>query len=599
MSANFARPGTAGLLIAAVGIAGPASALAADDRPTEAARRVAADIRREVLLPPNGPEGRPLPLASHWNAGTVRGTFGPEHQIGLLQRGHHVLPWMSWPQGDPGDERFKDYYERLVDYFARLDLPLSIRGTQWNAMLVRKEYREGPPSRWAGVVSRDGRRVPKLSPFGPVEPWKDPAGEYVATPAMRRVQELYPDPPRVLLVSNNEPPDLRWSKHGPLEKVSKRYLERYGAGRDDEFRRQVVAQGWMERYPVMFDAMRDALVGEAWKRNVRFVGYGAFGPSHFGRWDGWKVYSLITDRWTSPDWHYWQGGSPSYYTHNWNQNRDHWVFSTQVQSMNWIFMLEEAWRANPDFWFEISTWDGNEVASWMEGVGARDPAQLVERSSAPLPPEARKQIDAKLLAKSKALRYLADGQTYPPERTAGWVQFGMWLLRPRAVREFRGHATPLEPVMPYWMETVKAVDRVWTNPTLTEFWRHGRLVPNTAHRHPYRADVPAKYADVPRWYLLDTNLDPPRPWELTTDLPVFALALVRGAEGDRRWLVYAHSPRASREAVEITIPGFGRVTFDVPRAGAFYTVGERNCSARRIDVPARDRQTLQDEKPTG
>lgn len=544
----------------------------AADQPTAAARRVAVEIRREALLPPGGPQGRPLPLASHWNVGTVRGTFEPDHQIGLIQQGHHVLPWMSWPSGDPADERFSQYYERLLTYFAQLELPISIRGTQWDAMLVGREYREGPESRWAGVIAPDGRRVPKLSPFGPIEPWKDPAKRYIDTPAMRRVQELYPNPPLVLLVSNNEPPDLRWSKHGPLETLSRRYVEQYGEGRDDEFRRKVVAQGWMARYPVMFDAMRDSLVSKTWKKNVRFVGYGAFGPSHFGRWDGWKVYSLITDQWTSPNWHTWQGGSPSYYTNNWSPNRDHWVFSTQIESMNWVFMLQEAWRVNPDFWFEISTWDGNELGRWMEGVGAETAEELVERSSEGLSPQETKQVDASLVKKSKTLQYLVAGQTYPPERAAGWVQFGMWLLRPRVVREFRGHATKLEPVKPYWMETVKAVDRVWANETLTAFWRHGRLVPNPAHRHPYQTDVPAKYADTARWFLLDTNLDPPRPWKPTTSIPVFALALVRGEESNRQWLVYAHSPLADRRDVEITIPEVGNVTVDVPRAGAFYLV---------------------------
>ena len=81
-----------------------------DDVPTTAARRVAAEIRREALLPPNGVDGRPLPLASHWNVGTVRRSFEPDHQIGLIQAGHHILPWMSWPQGDPDSERFELYY---------------------------------------------------------------------------------------------------------------------------------------------------------------------------------------------------------------------------------------------------------------------------------------------------------------------------------------------------------------------------------------------------------------------------------------------------------------------------------------------------------
>ena len=140
-----------------------------DDRPTDAARKVAAEIRREACLPPSGPTGRPLPLVSHWNVGTVRGSFEPDHQISLIQQGHYVMPWMSWPQGDPNSERFRVYYERLLRYFAVLDLPISMRGTQWNAMLVGKTYRDGPVANWAGVIAPDGSRVRKLSPFGPLE----------------------------------------------------------------------------------------------------------------------------------------------------------------------------------------------------------------------------------------------------------------------------------------------------------------------------------------------------------------------------------------------------------------------------------------------
>lgn len=573
------------VLLSAAGALGfPASAAPAD-QPTASARRVAEEIRREALLPPCGPSGRPLPLASHWNVGTVRGTFEPDHQIGLIQNGHRILPWLAWPDGDPGSERFDAYFGRLLRYFAELGLPISFRGTQWNAMLVGRSYREGPISRWAGVIAPDGSRVPKLSPFGPVEPWKDPAQAYVATPAMRRVAELYSNPPLVLFVSNNEPPDLRWAKHGPLEQLSRRYLDQYGRDRSDVFKRRVVGEGWVEHYRVMFEAMRAALPSDTWKENVRFIGYDAFGPAHLGRWDGWKVYSLVCDRWTSPDWHCWDGGSPSYYTDNWHDKRDDQVFSTQVAAMNWVFMLEEAWEANPGFWFEISTWDGNEVKQWMQGLGATEPAQLAARSAASLPEPERQRIAPEAVKKSKALQYLAEGQTYPPERAAGWVQYGMWLVRPRVVREFRGHATPLEPVAPYWMETVQSVDRVYAHPELAEFWRHGKLVANPAHAHPYDVDLPEKYQRIDRWYNLDTDLDAPRPWNLKTKVPVFALALVRGERSDRRWLLYAHSPEQDRGAVQITIPAYQSVVVDVPRCGAFYLVRESTGEVRRLAGP--------------
>ena len=538
------------------------SSAAGDRAPTGAARRVARDIRREALLPPDGPQGRPLPLVSHWNMGSQGRGWTPQYQMQLLDHGHYILPWMGWPRWYREDdersiERFNDYYAGLLGYCRAMKLPISFRGTQWEAMLVKKDYRELPPEKCPAVISPEGKAIRKLSPFGPVAPWRDPAREYVDTPAMRRVQELYPDPPLVLFVSNNEAPDLRWHQ---VEELSKRYLDKYGKGKPDVFKREVVTRGWMERYPVMFKAMREALVNDTWKKNVRFVGYGAFGPSHFGRWAEWMDYSLITDEWTSPNWHIWDGGSPSYYTHNWCPNRDHWVWSTQVQSMNWIFQLDEAWDVNPDFWWEISLWDGN--GGWTPEMGYK--------------PD--------LLKKSKACQYMKDGQTYTPERFLGWAQYGLWLLRPRAVREFRASTVPLEPWRPFFEQLLRAVDRVHANETLEEFWRHGRLVPNTAHEHPYQEDVPEKYKDVNRWFLLDTNLDAPRPWEQTTNIPVFSLALVRGDEGSREWLVYAHSPLEDRRNVEITLPDYGPITLDVPRAGTFCVVEEQGKKVRRVEL---------------
>ena len=98
--------GILALFLTLVGTVTLNSPVSAEDQPTHAARAVARQIRREALLPPNGPQGRPLPLASHWNVGTVRNTFEPDHQIGLIQAGHHILPWMSWPSGKIDDERF-------------------------------------------------------------------------------------------------------------------------------------------------------------------------------------------------------------------------------------------------------------------------------------------------------------------------------------------------------------------------------------------------------------------------------------------------------------------------------------------------------------
>ncbi len=541
-------------------VPGVGASVAAEPAPSEAAREVAEEIRREALMSPAGSRGRPLPLVSHWNMGSQGKGWTPDYQVELLNKGHHILPWMSWPQGDPdADEkamkRFLDYYGNLIQCCRDMKLPISFRGTQWEAMLVQEKYRELPLEECPAVVAPEGKAIPKLSPFGPVDRWRDPAGEYVDNPAMKKLQEIYPDPPLVLFVSNHEPPDLRWHQVNK----SKRYLDKYGTDRSDEFKRKVVSEGWMERYPIMFRAMRDALISDIWKKNVRFVGYGSFGPSHFGRWAEWKQYSLITDEWIDPEPLIWDGGSPSYYTHNWNDNRDHRVWSTQVQSMNWLFMLDWVYQVKPDFWWEVSVWDGND-GGWTPDMG--------------YVPE--------LLKKSKACQYMKDGQTYTPDRYEGWVQFGLWLLRPRALREFRGSTVPLAPWRLFFQRLLNVVDRVYDSGTLQEFWRHGDLVPNNAHRHPYQESIPDRYRDVQRWYLLDTNLDPPRQWDLRTDIPVFSLALIRGEKGARRWLLYAHSPLEDRKDVQITIPNYDSVKVDVPRSGAFYVVEEKSGSVTQV-----------------
>jgi hypothetical protein len=524
------------------------------ESPSDQAQEVAKVVRHETLLPPNGPEGRPLPLVGHWNMGSYGKGWTSTRQMQWINEGRYLLPWFGWPQprnvglSKDGEAQETTPYVEYLQFCKELDLPISFRGTQWEAMLVRSEYRERPVEQCPAVVTPEGKAVKKLSPFGPIEPWRDPAEYYVATEAMKKAQSIYPDPPRVLFVSNNEAPDLRWHQ---VEELSKRYLDRYGKGKPDDFQRQKVSEGWMERYPVMFQAMREALVEEGWRDQIRFIGYGAFGPSHLGRWDGWKEYSLATDQWTSPHWHIWDGGSPSYYTHNWSDIRDHRVWSTQVEAMNWLFQLEEAWRANPDFWWELSIWDGNQGA-WKPGM----------------------PCDEEMLKKSKACQYMNDGQSYTPERFAGWLQYGMWLLRPRVIREFRGSTVAIEPWMPYFREILDAVGRVHQSPVLSRFWRHGRLVPNTEHRHPFQANLPDRLRSIHRWYLLDTNLDPPRPWNQKTNLPVFALALEMGEGEERSWLLYAHSPLEDREEVIIELPGFGPVTTEVPRAGIFLQVDQ-------------------------
>lgn len=505
---------------------------------------------REAAWPsngsPNNVTGRPLPLAAHWNLGEEKNGFDPEYQMKLVERGHHILPWFQLPNQffDPTNPRALTYYEGPIKQAARLRLPISFVSTQWESLLsVNDEFKNLPAEQNPNVVLGDGKVRPEVSPFGPTEPWRAIGARWASGPMLKRLQELYPDPPTLLFLSNNEHTKLQWMK----AEEDRRFGRQFGRGRDDEFKRRVVGDGWIAHYRALQQGIREGL-GRSWKERVRFIGYDAFGPAHFGRWPGWMEFALYSKGRVDPWPLAWDGGSPSFYVFNWAAITDYTVFSPQVEAMNWVFMQNEAWRLNPNFWFELSVWDGHELGA----------------------PNDKRQTYAKA------------GQRFTPERYGGMVQFGMWLLRPRVVREFRGYRDTREQMEPYFQPILTAVDRVHNNATLREFWQRGQLVPNHAGQHPYQALVPAEYKDVDRWFLLDVSVNPKQPWELGTVLPVFALALVQGSAPRRQWLLYAHAPLAPQRAVQVTIPGQRPVKIDVGVGGSFYVVDERTAGQGRL-----------------
>jgi len=495
--------------------------------------RLADEIRAEAVRPTMDPAGRPLPLAGHWNK---RGGTGcsPQYQLGLLEAGHHIFPWFEHPRPgtDLADERRAAYYKEPMARMAALGLPITLVSTQWESLLYRDEkYRSLPKEKTPLLVTAE-KIVKKVSPAGPVEPWRQCGRDWTDTVAMRRLQQWYPDPPMVLFLSNNEA-----ARAKPTEKDVR------GPGPEGKFR---------AHYAALIAGMRDGLVADAWRKNAVFIGYGnPPAPSHLGRWDGWTAYHrryMVPPTRTSALGG-WDGGWPSYCLPAWCAISDFRVWSPQVQAMNWVpFLARETYPADPGWWMEFSTWDGHPGRN------------------------------------SKRQWYARQGQTWTPARYAAMVQFGMWLVRPRVVREFRGHGTTAQDGHPYYVPILEAVDRVYTSEVLRRFWRKSEIVANTAHRHPYQSRIPEQYRDWPRWYLLDTNLDPARPWNLETEIPVYSLARVRGEEGEREWLVYTHSPRQDRRDVRIIIPDGPTITVDVPVAGVFYLVTEKTGRAERVAV---------------
>lgn len=512
---------------------------------------VAEQIRLEATRTDDGDGGRPLPLACQWNTGLHRNSIGwaPRRQMRLIEQGHFLLPWFSHPASnrelsEEALERFAEYYEEAIKRARKLRLPICLKATQWEKYLSDEPYVSLPPEQNPNVIRADGKILRQVSPFGPIGPWREVGTAWTASAGMKRLQAWYPDPPLVIFLSNNEHSKLRWHE----VEQSRRYLDIYGKGKNDDFKRKTVADGWIERYRALQEGMREGLVSPQWKQKAIFVGYNAFGPPHLGRWGGWPRYSLHSAGRISPYPLMWDGGSPSYYVHDWNPSTDHTTWSPQVESMNLVFMKREAHKLNPGFWLEMSVWDG--------GDREDSPRNL----------------------------YRLKGQTYDPGRYAGFVQFGMWLLRPRAVREFRGWTYPSDKGMPYFMAIVAAVDRVHKNPILRQSWRRGTLVPNRRHKHPYQAAIPNECLDEDRWFLLDADANPQTyPWESFWNIPVFSLALVQGKAPKRQWLIYAHSPLKQRKNVRLTVPDYQEVTVDVSVGGSFYLLDESAGSLRAME----------------
>lgn len=480
-----------------------------------------------------------LPLAASWNVGQRPGGLTPAVQVREIEAGHHILLTFALPlPGQALDDAARAYYEAPIKRAAALRLPLAFTSTQWEARLSGDpKYFALPAEQNPNVVTRSGEIQKKVSPFGPVPPWREAGAEWGGSAILKTLQTWYPDPPSVTFISNNEHAKLAWSALSE----DARLIPAVPATASDDQRKALVGEAWRIRYRALQRGFREALTAPGWRDRAKFVGYAAFGPAFMGRWGGWTQYVLSADPRLGPE-TTWDGASASYYVNDWDGSTDYTVWCPQIEAMNWVPMLAEVKRINPDFWFELSTWDGNAVGN---------------------PGERRAY-------------YAERGQHYSPQRYEGMVQFGMWLLRPVSVRDYRGWTETLDKMGGYFFAVVAAVDRVYASTILTKFWQEGTLAPNTTAQHPYQANVPEAMRGVNRWFLLDTSVMPAPPLRLDTEFRVYALARVIGAKPHRYWLIYAHAPRGPEKDITVSIPDFAQIKINVSEAGSFYLVQEHS-----------------------
>lgn len=509
----------------ALAMVGSGAALA---RPADEATQ-AGRIREAAIAQVVPGASYPLPLAAHWNTGHVAGGFDPDHQLHLFREGHYLLPWFELPRPD---RSLPDaYFGPALEHWARLGMPISFISTQWDVLVAEALQGAARPHADGGTT-----RPPPLAPDSPLEAWYAAGRRWGSSPLLARLQEAYPTPPLVLFVSNNEQLRLSWMEARRAGIV----LEGAAPGTDDDGWRRAVGDAWARRYQALIRGFRDGLASPHWRDRARFVGYEAFGQPAMGRWGGWAEYSLHAAGRFEPWSAAWDGASVSYYTGDWNPSSDFRVWSPQVESMNLVPMLEQARRDKPQFWLELSTWDG--------------------RSDE--------------LERDKEHFYRALGQRWDVARYSGMVQFGLWLLRPRLVREFRDTLSFRDRYGRDFAVVLAAVARVHEDPLLARFWRHGRLVGNPRDGHPYQEAIPPALRSRPRWFLLEAEGNPPRPWTLETELPLFSMALELGQAPRREWLVYAHAPQAGRLERRVTIVDGVRPRVLATRAGCFNHVSE-------------------------
>lgn len=400
-----------------------------------------------------------------------------------------------------------------------------------------------------------GGATSQISPLGPTNQWVAAGYSVGASSLMRQLQKWYPNPPRVIFISNNEASKLAWTD----AEQDRHYLDAHGTNRSNLYKLEVFAQGWIERYRAFQQGWRNGMTNANWKSNTIFSGYNAFGPYFFGRWGGWMTYSLYTTNRFDPNPAMWDGASVQCYLMPPPSGAvsDYQVWCPQVESMNSVFILNEAYRLNPNFWFESLYWRGCDTYPPKGGYGGNY---------------------------GDILNSWPGG--YTTDRYAGMVQFCMWLLRPRVARDYQEYASRAQE-QPYFDAVMAAVDKIYTNSVLKSFWRSGQLVANTAHSHPYMECIPSECQSFNRMFMLDTPANPDGWWKqpvnLSAPLSVFALARVKGAAPRRQWLVYANAPCGARTNVPVTIPDCPvSVVLNPTVGGAFCLVDEQTRSVAPV-----------------
>jgi hypothetical protein len=524
---------------------------------------------------------RPLPLITSWNVRDYNIVeaceykkapetvpFSPSWQLGQMEKnGYHFIPTFLLNIYDPTypdhPDNYEIYMKKPLEKARELNLPIVFISSQWESHLCEDDtYFTLPIDQNPCVCVIDPSTPGKcninkiLSPFGATKAWYDIGYSWGTNERMKKLMDWYPNPPLVTFASNNEANLL--TLHTTDDNGNRIEDQRYLNCDSDDCLQKEYAKGFTVRYQEMIKGFKDGLKETAnklqnnatWHDVALFTGY--LGPSNFGRREGWQVNDTAR-YWPSEtidhNFKYFDGGQFAVYNYG-GQSRDNTEGGPLFTAMNYPFMIDEAHGINPEFYADIITWHG-------------DP-----KHRADLP---------------------TDEQYFTEYRYKGMVQFAMWMAMPRIVWHFQIQEEALSSQWSWYQSVIDSVENVWNNDTLRSFWRDSTLVVNTVANHPYEYDIPDKYSEVSRMFLLSTSVPPREPCDCDNvtepcksddvkEFNVMALARVRGTTPDRQWLLYAYAPTNSaqsqvREAT-ITIPECNKVTVNVGLEGSFFLIKE-------------------------
>lgn len=475
---------------------------------------MASEITSEAVKAFSDSPEKSLPLLASWNVGTEG--MDPMYMFSRIEQGEHIL--VTWKL-DPSYPY--SYYKDSILKAQKLNMPLVFILPSPESALTKENYYFGlDATKNPNVVDINGNILEKLSPFAPDDTWKEVGMEAGQSDLLAQIQELYPNPPLVLFVSEDEAAKLKWSEVSE----SARYVASYGSDKDDMFKRTLIASQWIEKYRQLHEGFKEALAKADWKKNTKFISKNSYAQS-MGKTATWMKDATTTSLYANV-WPLTADGSSINFDLSGSKNVTS-ANSPQVLANNLPFMLQEAKDINPNFAFELSLND--------------------------------------------------EGKLQTPAEYRGFAQFALWFLRPSIIRQASNEATPTKPT-PMFQELADSVELIHYNEQLADFWKNGTLVSNG--ESDLNKNIPEQYKNDPRWFLLDTDKNPPRPWANYAAIPVWAFALVKGEAPNREWLVYVQSPDGDVSGVTVSIPRYGDVLVDGSETGSFYGLKENSTTIK-------------------